>query len=121
MHLTYDMYDITLSDIKRGSFKRRGKTHRITDSVKTIRQCRVGQLFKLPTTKGEITDTFSSSSTARDYNRVWLKSTTAHTGSRARAGKAILVPYDDPNGEIMYVELTQKVLAFNVLLNEDFT
>lgn len=121
MHLSDDMYDITLGDIKRGHFIRNKRKNSISEEVKTIKQCKTYQLFKLPTSKGQITDTFSSSPTARDYNRVWLKVPSSYYRRRVPVGQSAVVPYDDPTGEIMLVKQTQKVLAYNIKLNEDFS
>jgi hypothetical protein len=65
--------DITLRDLKRGYNIHEGIKYTIVSEVKKLKDLKYGQLFKLPNQKGEITSTFSKSSSSRYYNRVWMK------------------------------------------------
>lgn len=117
-YYSYDYEEITLNDLKRGYFLDGKKKYEITGSVKTIKECRNGQLFKIPNSKGEITNTFSDSPVAKRYSRVWLKVPKGYRGwsDSSSRGSAMIVPYDDPSGENSYIQLNQEVYAFNVYL-----
>ena len=113
---TYGIEDITLGDLKRGYHISDGERYEITFKIVSVKQLGYYQLFKLPNPKGEVTNTFSSSSLARPYSRVWQKVPRGYRGwsDKIPRGMTMIVPYDDPKGESDYVLLSQKVLAFNV-------
>jgi len=109
--------DITLKDLKRGYHIYEGKKYEILSSVKKLKDLKYGQLFKLPSQKGEITSTFSAGSGARYYNRVWMKVPQGYRGwvQSMPRGFALIVPYDDPKGEDAQIGLSAQCLAFNVV------
>jgi hypothetical protein len=114
---TYGIEDVTLSDLKRGYHISDGVRYEISYKILSVKQLAYNQLFKVPNSKGEITNTFSASSSARIYNRVWQKVARGYRGwsDKVPRGMAMIVPYDDPTGEYDLIPLTQKVLAFNVV------
>ena len=109
--------DITLGDLKRGHHIYEGKKYVITSSVKKIKDLKYGQLFKLPNSKGEITNTFSQGGYARYYNRIWMKVPKGYRGwsSKVKGQFALIVPYDDPTGEESSISLSVQCLAYNVV------
>jgi hypothetical protein len=114
---TYGIEDITLGDLKRGYHIFEGKRYDITSKVVSVKQLNYNQLFKIPNSKGEITNTFSASSSGREHSRIWQKVSKSYRGwsDSVPRGFALVVPYDDPKGESNLIKLTQKVLAFNVV------
>jgi hypothetical protein len=109
--------DITLRDLKRGYNVYEGKKYPISSEIKSLKDLKYGQLFKLPNQKGEVTNTFSASSSARYYNRVWMKVPKGYRGwdDKAPRGFAVIVPYDDPTGESIQISLDAYCLAYNVV------
>lgn len=109
--------DITLSDLKRGYNIYEGKRYSITSKLKRVKELRYGQLFRIPNSKGNISNTFSASSSARPYNRVWMKVPKGYRGwsETAPTGFVLVVPYDDPTGELSMISLSAQVLSLNVI------
>jgi len=114
---TNGIEDITLGDLKRGYHIYEGERYDITYKVVSVKQLDYNQLFKIPNSKGEITNTFSASSSGREHSRIWQKVARGYRGwsDSVPRGFALIVPYDDPTGESNLIKLTQKVLAFNVV------